>query len=205
MKDTKRNEKFLWLGNHPAIDFANTEIVENGRTVDLLEKPQDLLDWMGAAKMLTGQALKDARHLADSRLEEALRLAREYRLALKDVLEHLQRHGRLHKDAAAVRKTNRLLSQPRTAFALSAAERSLQLKQDWAIAEAEDLSRPIAFSFAQLLTTQDLTRIRKCQNPDCVLFFLDVSKSGTRSWCSMQICGNKLRVAAFRKRHGNDG
>jgi predicted RNA-binding Zn ribbon-like protein len=205
MKDTKRNEKFLWLGNHPAIDFANTEIVESGQTVDLLEKPQDLVDWMQAATILTDRAWKDAHYFADSRLEEALKRAREYRLTLKNALEHLQQNGRLQKDGAAIRKTNRLLGQPRITFALSAAEQALQLKQDWAIAEPYDLLRPIAFSFAQLLTTQDLSRIRKCQNPDCVLFFLDISKSGTRSWCSMDICGNKHRVAAFRKRHGNDG
>jgi predicted RNA-binding Zn ribbon-like protein len=42
------------------------------------------------------------------------------------------------------------------------------------------------------------TRIRPCANPDCVLWFLDVSRPGTRRWCSMAGCGNRDKAA----RHG---
>jgi predicted RNA-binding Zn ribbon-like protein len=207
MKDSTKSGKFLWLGNDPAIDFANTEIVQDGQTVDLLEKPDDLLDWMAAAEMLSSRALKDAkRALSQSQLQKALTRACEYRLVLKAALENLHQHRHIYTDRAAITETNRLLACPRTTFALSAVEKSLQLRHNWAVTEPDDLSRPIALAFALLLTTQDAGRIRKCQNPDCVLFFLDTSKSGTRAWCSMEICGNKLRVAAFRKRHenGND-
>jgi len=207
MKDSGKSGKFLWLGNEPAIDFANTEIVQDGQTVDLLEKPEDLLDWMAAAEMLSSRALKDAkRALSQPQLQKALTRASEYRRVLKAALENLHQHKHIYTDRAAIAETNRLLACPRTTFALSAVEKSFQLRRNWAVTEPDDLSRPIALAFALLLTTQDAGRIRKCQNPDCVLFFLDTSKSGTRAWCSMEICGNKLRVAAFRKRHenGND-
>jgi predicted RNA-binding Zn ribbon-like protein len=32
------------------------------------------------------------------------------------------------------------------------------------------------------------------------LWFLDKSKSHTRRWCSMGLCGNRHKVASFRKR-----
>jgi predicted RNA-binding Zn ribbon-like protein len=207
MKDSGKSGKFLWLGNDPAIDFANTEIVQDGQTVDLLEKPDDLLDWMAAAEMLSSRALKDVkRALSQPQLQKALTRACEYRRVLKAALENLHQHKHMYTDRAAIAETNRLLVCPRTTFTLSAVEKSLQLRHNWAVTEPDDLSRPIALAFALLFTTQDAGRIRKCQNPDCVLFFLDTSKSGTRAWCSMEICGNKLRVAAFRKRHenGND-
>jgi predicted RNA-binding Zn ribbon-like protein len=41
-------------------------------------------------------------------------------------------------------------------------------------------------------------RVRGCANPDCVLWFLDVSRPGTRRWCSMAGCGNRDKAA----RHG---
>src|SRR6516164_5368126 len=44
----------------------------------------------------------------------------------------------------------------------------------------------------------DRTRVRKCGQ--CVLHFLDTSKKGTRRWCSMQLCGNRLKVAAYALR-----
>jgi predicted RNA-binding Zn ribbon-like protein len=41
-------------------------------------------------------------------------------------------------------------------------------------------------------------RIRGCANPDCVLWFLDTSRPGTRRWCSMAACGNRDKAI----RHG---
>ena len=37
-----------------------------------------------------------------------------------------------------------------------------------------------------------------CANPDCVLWFLDTSRPGTRRWCSMAACGNRDKAI----RHG---
>jgi predicted RNA-binding Zn ribbon-like protein len=42
--------------------------------------------------------------------------------------------------------------------------------------------------------------IRQCQSPACTLFFVDTSRSGDRRWCSMSACGNKAKVAEFRRR-----
>jgi predicted RNA-binding Zn ribbon-like protein len=44
-------------------------------------------------------------------------------------------------------------------------------------------------------------RIRGCANPECVLWFYDVSKNGRRRWCSMEGCGNRAKAARFQERH----
>jgi len=54
---------------------------------------------------------------------------------------------------------------------------------------------PAASLFADL----DRKRVRKC--PTCVPHFFDTSKKGTRRWCSVQLCGNRLKVAAYAARH----
>jgi predicted RNA-binding Zn ribbon-like protein len=41
-------------------------------------------------------------------------------------------------------------------------------------------------------------RVRACAGEDCVLWFLDVSRPGTRRWCSMAGCGNRDKAV----RHG---
>jgi predicted RNA-binding Zn ribbon-like protein len=43
-------------------------------------------------------------------------------------------------------------------------------------------------------------RLRECENPDCALIFLDSSRPGRRRWCSMERCGNRLKLRAFRRR-----
>jgi predicted RNA-binding Zn ribbon-like protein len=41
-------------------------------------------------------------------------------------------------------------------------------------------------------------RIRECEADDCSLVFYDESRTNNRRWCSMQTCGNRAKVRAFR-------
>jgi predicted RNA-binding Zn ribbon-like protein len=58
----------------------------------------------------------------------------------------------------------------------------------------------IADSAAEMLTTDDLTRLRGCPGEDCGWLFLDISKNSRRQWCDMQTCGNLAKVRRFRQR-----
>ena len=62
----------------------------------------------------------------------------------------------------------------------------------------EDLFAPVANSAAMLFAEVDRSRVRQCGQ--CVLHFYDTSKKGIRRWCSMQLCGNRLKVAAYAAR-----
>ena len=64
--------------------------------------------------------------------------------------------------------------------------------------EPEDLFAPLAHNAATLFATVDRERVRNCAH--CVLHFHDTSKKGTRRWCSMELCGNRLKVAAYAAR-----
>jgi predicted RNA-binding Zn ribbon-like protein len=59
----------------------------------------------------------------------------------------------------------------------------------------------IADSAAEMLTTDDLTRLRGCPGENCGWLFLDISKNSRRQWCDMQACGNLAKVRRFRRRH----
>jgi len=59
---------------------------------------------------------------------------------------------------------------------------------------------PVARDAAVFLTSTDLSRLRTCGNPRCRWVFLDTTKSGTRRWCSMAVCGNRDKLRRFRQR-----
>jgi predicted RNA-binding Zn ribbon-like protein len=65
---------------------------------------------------------------------------------------------------------------------------------------AESLLVPVAEAVARLLAEGDFTLVRKCESTDCTLWFYDRTKSHHRRWCSMAVCGNRMKVAAFRAR-----
>jgi len=43
-------------------------------------------------------------------------------------------------------------------------------------------------------------RIRTCAAGDCGVMYLDTSRSGSRTWCSMSRCGNRHKVRELRAR-----
>jgi len=59
---------------------------------------------------------------------------------------------------------------------------------------------PVAEAAAELLVSGDFELVRQCEDESCVLWFYDRTKSHHRRWCSMATCGNRNKVAAYRKR-----
>ena len=43
------------------------------------------------------------------------------------------------------------------------------------------------------------SRVRICAGENCELFFVDASRPGQRRWCSMERCGNRAKVRAYRR------
>lgn len=48
-----------------------------------------------------------------------------------------------------------------------------------------------------------LARLKTCRN--CRWAFWDESRSRTAAWCSMTLCGNRLKVRRYRSRHAAGG
>ena len=71
--------------------------------------------------------------------------------------------------------------------------------------EGDLLLGVLAEAASDMLCTCDLSLIKQCQNPACVLFFYDTTKNHGRRWCSMSVCGNRIKVAAHYRRHGPAG
>ncbi len=45
-------------------------------------------------------------------------------------------------------------------------------------------------------------RLRQCANTECQLFLIDRSKPNTARWCSMAICGNRMKARRhYRRAH----
>jgi predicted RNA-binding Zn ribbon-like protein len=67
---------------------------------------------------------------------------------------------------------------------------------DWLLAA-------VARSAAELIAEGTGARLRLCANPHCGLFFYDKSRTHRRRWCSMAVCGNRSKVAAFARKHSS--
>ena len=65
---------------------------------------------------------------------------------------------------------------------------------------------PVRAAFAALARdaietiARDASHLRICHDENCRRIFMDRSRGKRRRWCSMQRCGNRAKIAAFRKR-----
>src|SRR3989442_15259405 len=67
---------------------------------------------------------------------------------------------------------------------------------DWLLAA-------VARSGAEIIAEGARARLRLCANAHCGLFFYDNSRTRRRRWCSMAVCGNRSKVAAFTRQHAS--
>jgi len=58
----------------------------------------------------------------------------------------------------------------------------------------------VCLAIVELFGSAKAARIKQCANDACTRFFLDASKSGTRTWCDMKTCGNRAKAARFYER-----
>ena len=58
----------------------------------------------------------------------------------------------------------------------------------------------IARDAIDLVASPVIARVRDCANPECGAMFLDVSRPGSRRWCSMNTCGNQAKKTTLRSK-----
>jgi predicted RNA-binding Zn ribbon-like protein len=195
---------FLFLGNHLALDFLNTRPVVDGVPVELLLDFEALLRWFQAAGLIKPEHSAVLREQGEKsqRTRQSLKHILELREMLRREVISLEGGAPVHR--ATIEELNRLMREHPMRRTLTASGASLTLGDALVCDRPEDLVAPLAEAAARLFAECDRSRIRKCDQ--CVLHFLDISKKGTRRWCSMNMCGNRAKVAAYSQRHkaGNE-
>ena len=68
-------------------------------------------------------------------------------------------------------------------------------------ADVTALFSTIARDAIEVATGQLASRIKRCEGINCAIPFVDTSRPGSRRWCSMDRCGNRVKAAAHRRRH----
>jgi predicted RNA-binding Zn ribbon-like protein len=189
---------FLFVGNHLTLDLLNTRPIQNGEATELLPDFEALLRWCRAAELIDNQQFTALlRQWKNSiRARQLLEMIHRLREDLREEVLRWEAGGKVHR--ATIEKLNRLLAAHPMHTKVVEADGGLRVRSCFDARQPENLLSPLAQSAAQLFTGADRTRVRKCGQ--CVLHFLDTSKKGTRRWCSMQLCGNRLKVAAYARR-----
>ncbi|HMS84185.1 MAG TPA: CGNR zinc finger domain-containing protein [Nitrospira sp.] len=195
----KETPKFLFVGNHPCLDFINTQMMVNGEPTDVLESSDGLFLWLVHAGVLTKSQVDVARAALNHReMSVVLGQAKTFRTTMRDLAERIVA-GKSIPDVF-ITAINQILAQGPGYPQLIRKGKGFEERFHSAAIPAQNVLVSLGEAASDLLRRTDFTLIKKCGNHGCILYFYDTSKNHTRNWCSMQICGNRMKVAAHYRR-----
>jgi predicted RNA-binding Zn ribbon-like protein len=189
--------EFIFVGEHSAIDFANTFVMANGQWTDYLCTWADVVDWFS----LTGLSVDPGLKLSAARGAEALKNVLELRQAWKAELARLLSGGKFSDEF--IERLNRLLADDTFYEKLHReGKNGFHLVRSISQLHGEKLALAIfGRQIALFLAEANLSYLHRCANTtSCALYFYDTTKNHRRQWCSVAGCGNRHKVAQFRKR-----
>ena len=192
------------LGGHLALDFANTvDDPEGPERYDHAGTYPELVGWsarIGILRPEQAAELLDAAELHKRGRSTALRRAH----ALRDIL------NKIFTEVAALNSGSRDAARgtveaywaelrPFVTDALRHAELVVadeRFKLTWPVTvQLDAMLWPIAVAAADLLTSPQLARLKKCAG--CPWVFLDQSKNFSRRWCAMEDCGTHEKIRRY--------
>ncbi len=189
---------FIFIGDHPAIDFANTLLNAPGPGIDLLRVWADVVDWLAEAGLSEKSA---ALQVPAPRDAEAVKSVVGLRQSWKAVLAEIVTGGKVSPHF--VTQLNRFLAEDAFHETLVQNENhQFHLERSTGNLHGEKLALALlSRQIAHFLAVAKLEYLHRCANTaSCVLYFYDITKNHRRQWCSTAACGNRHKVAEFRKR-----
>jgi predicted RNA-binding Zn ribbon-like protein len=169
------------------VEFVNTLHWYEGAPVELIGTEAALAAWLVEHGLLAGAlagCLPEVHLLRDHARAVTEALAAGSALPEDDLNAIL---AALAAPGGHLALVGAATSQAQLAFATDAPDRAL-------------LAFQVALSLARFLASGDRRRLKLCANPGCGFAFVDTSTNGTRRWCYMRYCGNRLKARAFRRR-----
>jgi predicted RNA-binding Zn ribbon-like protein len=207
----------FFIADNRGLDFLNTIAVPVDTKVEWLTSGEDLLSWLKQSELAPDDVLDAFRKSAlPGELDGIAAQARALRDWFKPfVYEHMGKalepsslrelealNRLLARDAEfgqiVVRQRLRAQKHNRGREKREISGLALRRLRRWQ--SPESLLFPLARSLADLVCTEDFTNVKACEGPECTLLFIDRTRGRARRWCSMAVCGNRVKQAAHRNR-----
>ena len=187
-----------FVGGRLALDFVNLVPAHAELSWD------QLIAFLESAQIITAERGRELlalnrsdRQSAESLLRKAQRLASALRMAFEALLH------RKRITSEWVEPVNDILRVTEGHDELVSGDRDWKIEFVAREGGLEWLLAAVARSAAETIAEGPQARLRLCANPRCGLFFYDTSRTRRRRWCSMTVCGNRSKVAAFARRQAS--
>ncbi|SIS65120.1 CGNR zinc finger domain-containing protein [Salimicrobium flavidum] len=166
------------LSDHLFINFLNTIRHEYDQTTDILEK-KDVDEWFSL--------MKDEQLLTDRQIEKlkeapvSIHELQSFRDRWRTYLQH-------SSNELPIDELERSTKETPLSFELS----SGSLVPVPHRGGTDGFLSLLSFLMLQAYENSTFSKVKNCDNPTCLALFVD--KKGKRKWCSMKVCGNRVKA-----------
>jgi len=193
MTETRDAEIHHLFGGALCLDFANTLYGHSESIHEYLFDYRDLVLWSHHAEVLSPQeaeTLLSKGEQAPAESEAVFRQALQIREKIYRIFASLARDESPQEDD--LNRLHRVWLAHQSHSSLEGSESGFTLA--WEEGDALDaMLWRITRSAMELLTSDDLERVKQCGR--CDWLFVDSSRNQSRRWCSMDACGNQVKMA----------
>ena len=201
---TRSEPDYVWdfCGGDLALDFTNTVGNRGAAAEEHFNAYADVVSWAETRGVIGRREATQLRQEAARRATaaaEALASVRALRESLYRALAAAASGRRCR--AADLARINAAVGAAFSGAHLQSRGDGLELRftpDQGTIRLDEPITTPVVRAAIDLLTTEAIRRVRLCADRSCAWLFTDTTRSGTRRWCDMKVCGNRNKVRRFR-------
>jgi predicted RNA-binding Zn ribbon-like protein len=200
----------MFLADALGLDFLNSIATPVDTKVDWIDDGDGLLAWLEQAELVPAEALETLRAQAmPGEFDNVAAQARSLREWFRGFVQERKGRPLPAEDLRELEALNRLLERDEGFGRIVAHNHGshtgleLRMMRRWRSPEA--LLLPIGEALAKFVCEEDFTYVKACEGPVCTLMFADHTRGHARRWCSMSLCGNRAKQAAYRNRLKTQG
>ena len=194
----------ILIGDSNGLDFLNSIATPVDTPVDWIADGEGYLRWLGQAGLVPDDVLRDMRvRVLPGELDKVAQQARNLREWFRTFVRAHMGQPLTAKAFAELEPLNRLLELDESFSQISplpAGSSTFELRSVRRWNNPGTLLLSVGEALAELVCTEDFSRVKACEGPTCTLIFADRTRGHARRWCSMALCGNRAKQAAHRRR-----
>ena len=173
------------IGGSPWVNLINTKRFVEGNIVDILDNMDLFRAWLKESKL----------DKAVSAYEQSVNTLKSLRGDFEALLDEVS-EGISLSESKSMGNIKRILGSIPVILETSFDKNEITVLHH-ACDDSHDLTLKIIESFLDTCHLYGLGKVRQCSHEECIMYFLDTSKSGKRKWCSMVTCGNRKKASKY--------
>ncbi len=199
----------IFVADALGLDFLNSIATPNDAAIDWIDNGEGLLNWLAQAHLVPADVLESVKDQAlPGELDKVADQARNLREWFRTIVHNYKGRPLTPKAIRELEPLNRLLERDEMFSQIvphqekKVAGFELQTVRRWR--SPESLLLPIGEVLAKFVSGDNFMDVKSCEGSGCTLLFVDRTRTRGRKWCSMALCGNRAKQAAYRSRGKTD-